>query len=355
MQDFIFNGQPSRVVFGLGAIGHLEREVEMLGTRRSLVLSTPEQAPQAHEIAARLGMLCIGVFSDAAMHVPIETVHKARQEVRRLNADGAIAFGGGSTIGLGKALALELGLPILAVPTTYSGSEVTPIWGITEAGFKRTGRDAKVLPRTVIYDSELTLTLPVKLSVTSAMNAIAHASEGLYAKDKNPITDLMAEEGIAALARAIPEMTRNPADLRARSDALYGSWLCGTVLGCVGMALHHKLCHVLGGTFQLPHAEVHAVILPHVMAFNASEAPDAMHRVARAIGVPSAAIGLFDLAHRNGASIALRELGMRERDLDQAADAVVRDPYWNPRPVGNTHRKEIRALLQNAYLGTCPA
>jgi alcohol dehydrogenase class IV len=354
MQDFLYIGQPSRVVFGAGSLVYLEREIDALGARRALVLSTPEQAQQAQKVAEQLGARAVGIFAKAVMHVPLETAREAREVARALGADCAVAVGGGSTTGLGKAIALDSGLPILAIPTTYAGSEMTPIYGLTEGGVKKTGRDPRVLPKTVIYDPLLTLTLPVTLSVTSGINAIAHAAEGLYAQDRNPIMDLMAEEGIAALARALPAITRNGANLDARSDALYGAWLCGSVLGSVGMALHHKLCHTLGGSFNLPHAEVHTVILPHAMAFNAGAAPQAMQRIARALGRHSAPAGLFDLARDNGAAVALRDIGMREQDLDRAADLAVANPYWNPRPIGAQQRDEIRALLQRAFEGVRP-
>jgi alcohol dehydrogenase class IV len=302
-----------------------------------------------------LGAHGAGVFDRAAMHVPIETAREARDVARRLNADCAVAIGGGSTTGLGKAIALDSGLPILAVPTTYAGSEMTPIYGITEAGLKKTGKDPRVLPRTVIYDPELSRTLPVGLSVTSGINAIAHAAEGLYAQDSNPVMDLMAEEGIAALARALPAITQKADDIEARSDALYGAWLCGSVLGSVGMALHHKLCHTLGGSFNLPHAEVHAVVLPHAIAFNTEAAPRAMERIARALGTLSAAQGLFEFAKTNGAPVALKDIGMRAADLDRAADLAVSNPYWNPRPIGPAQRDAIRALLQRAWDGNPPA
>jgi alcohol dehydrogenase class IV len=354
MQDFLYIGQPSRVVFGAGSLVHLEREIDALGARRALVLSTPQQTQQAQKVADRLGTRAVGIFAKAVMHVPLETAREAREVARSLGADCAVAVGGGSTTGLGKAIALDSGLPILAIPTTYAGSEMTPIYGLTEGGVKKTGRDPRVLPKTVIYDPMLTLTLPVGLSVTSGINAIAHAAEGLYAQDRNPIMDLMAEEGIAALARALPAIARDGADLDARSDAMYGAWLCGSVLGSVGMALHHKLCHTLGGSFNLPHAEVHTVILPHAMAFNANAASQAMQRIARALGRNSAPAGLFDLARDNGAPVALRDIGMREQDLDRAADLAVANPYWNPRPIGALQRDEIRALLQRAFEGVRP-
>lgn len=285
------------------------------------------------------------------MHVPIETLRAAKTEIKRLAADCAVSIGGGSTIGLAKAIALEVSLPILAIPTTYAGSEVTPIYGITEGGVKKTGRDARVLPRTVIYDPALTLGLPVGLSATSGINAIAHAVEGLYAQDANPIMSLLAEEGIRALARGLPQVAANPGDLEARSDCLYGAWLGGTVLGHVGMGLHHKLCHTLGGTWNLPHAETHTIVLPHATAYNQAAAPEAMARIARALGAGTAAAGLYDLARRLNAPFALQTIGMRYSDLDRAADLATANPYWNPRPI---ERAAIRQLLDNAWHGRRP-
>jgi maleylacetate reductase len=238
------------------------------------------------------------------------------------------------------------------VPTTYAGSEVTPIYGLTEGGLKKTGRDLRVLPRTVIYDPRLTLTLPLGLTITSAINAIAHAAEGLYAHDGNPVIGLMAEEGIRASAAALPLLASNPTDLRARSDALYGAWLCGTVLGAVSMGLHHKLCHTLGGTFNLPHAEVHTVILPHALMYNADAAPQAMRRVAKALGANEAPAAVYELAKRHGAPCALRDIGMAADGLDRAADLAVTNQYPNPRPL---ERAALRALLQRAFDGAPPA
>ena len=355
MDNFVYNGQASRVIFGAGSLSFLEREIDLLGSTRALVLSTPEQSHQAQMVADRLGSRAAGIFARAVMHVPIETAREARTEALRLGADCAIAIGGGSTTGLGKAIALESGLPILAIPTTYAGSEMTPIYGITEGGLKKTGKDVRVLPKTVIYDPALTLTLPLSMSVTSGMNAIAHAAEGLYAQDSNPVMNLMAEEGIRAIAQALPVIRENGHDISGRSDALYGAWLCGTVLGNVGMALHHKLCHTLGGSFNLPHAEVHTVVLPHAIAFNAMAAVQAMEKIQRALGGgSSAAAGLYDLAKNNGAPVALKDIGMKESDLDRAADIAVSNPYWNPRPFGPAERDLIRDLLQHAFDGVRP-
>jgi alcohol dehydrogenase class IV len=355
VRDFVFNGQASRVVFGAGSLTHLDREVDLLGAKRIFVLCTPEQQPLAEDIAQRLGQRAVGVYPKAVMHVPVEVANAAIQEADRLAADSLIAVGGGSTIGLAKAIALQTARPILAIPTTYAGSEMTPIWGMTENGLKKTGRDTRVLPRTVIYDPQLTLSLPVSLSITSGMNAIAHAAEGLYAQDSNPVMDLMAEEGIRALAEAIPVLRDHPSDIDSRSNALYGAWLCGTVLGNVGMALHHKLCHTLGGTLNLPHAEVHTVVLPHAIAFNADAAPNAMQRIARALQREEAANGLYHLAKDNGAPYALRDIGMQEKDIDRIAHVAVQNPYWNPRPVNTEAEASLRALLQRAWQGAPPA
>jgi len=351
MRSFIYNQLPGRVVFGTGALDHLPREIELLGAKHALVLSTPGQKARAQGLADRLGSRCAGVFPHAVMHVPIETAREARTQASRLGADCAVAFGGGSTIGLAKAIAMESWLPILAIPTTYSGSEMTAIHGITEAGIKRTGRDQGVLPRTVIYDPALTVGLPVAVTVTSACNAIAHAVEALYAQDCNPISSLMAEEGIHALAHGLPRVVKAPSDLDARSDCLYGAWLCGAVLGSVGMALHHKLCHVLGGTWNLPHAETHTVILPHAMAYNYAAARAAMRAAERALDVPQAAQGIYDLMKGLGAPLALRDIGMPETGLDRAAELATQQPYFNPRPV---ERAGIRALLDAAFHGRRP-
>jgi len=357
MKSFIYNGQPARVVFGAGSLQHLAREIETLGAKKALVLSTPEQRASAEMVADLLGSRAAGVFARAVMHVPIETAQEAREVARNLGADCAVAIGGGSTTGLGKAIALDSGLPILAIPTTYAGSEMTTIYGITESGVKKTGKNVRVLPRVVIYDPELTLSLPVGMSLTSGINAIAHAAEALYAVDNNPVMNLMAKEGIAAMARALPAIKNVVNDMQARSDALYGAWLCGTVLGNVGMALHHKLCHTLGGSFNLPHAETHTIVLPHALAYNAAAAPEAMRAITEAFGESSraqsvsAAQAVFDLAKNNAAPTALKDIGMKEADLDKACDIAMQNQYPNPRPL---ERAALRQLLQDAFDGARP-
>jgi maleylacetate reductase len=351
MRAFVFSAQPSRVVFGAGALERLGEEIERLGARRALVLSTAEQRASAEDIAARLGARAAGVYDKAVMHVPIETAEAARVEAARLEVDCCVAVGGGSTIGLGKAIALTSELPIVAIPTTFAGSEMTPIYGITAQGQKKTGRDPRVLPKTVIYDPRLLLTLPARIAGPSGMNAIAHCVEALYAQDANPITSLMAEEGIRALAASLTTVVREPQNLEARGEALYGAWLAGACLGQVGMALHHKLCHTLGGSFNLPHAETHTVILPHATAYNFDAASEAMTRIAHALGSVDPAGALYDLARAIGAPVALKDIGMPREGLERAAKLATENPYYNPRPVGY---EAILALLAAAYHGERP-
>ena len=351
MKPFNYTALPSRVVFGAGSVAQLPAEVEKLGARRALVLSTPGRAASVKAVAASLGTRCAGIYDKATMHVPVEVAEDARREAQRLGADCCVAVGGGSTIGLGKAIAAASGLPVLAVPTTYSGSEMTPIYGLTEGGLKRTQRDAKVLPKTVIYDPELTLGLPPATSAASGMNAIAHCVEAMYAQDANPIVSLMAEEGIRALAASLPIVIREPSNLDARSDALYGAWLAGVSLGAVGMALHHKLCHTLGGTWNLPHAETHAIVLPHAARYNRDAAPEAMARIARALGAKDAPGGLYDLEVKLGLKMKLADLGMPEADLERAAQLATQAPYPNPAAI---EYAQVLQLLRNAFAGRRP-
>jgi maleylacetate reductase len=352
MLAFSYDMLPSRVVFGAGCLDKLPDEIHRLGATRALVLSTPEQREAGRRIVDRLGARSAGLFDKAVMHVPIEIAEQAREQAKALGADCCVAIGGGSTTGLAKAIALVSTLPILAIPTTYAGSEMTPIWGITEGGMKKTGRDPRVLPKTVLYDPMLTVTMPPMLSATSGMNSIAHCVEALYSKDANPIISMIAEEGIRALAAGLPVVVKEPANLDARSNALYGAWLGGVSLGAVGMALHHKLCHTLGGSFNLPHAETHTVVLPHATAYTAPAAPQAMSRIAAALGTSSASQGLYDLAASLGAPTSLAALGLKADDLDKAADIAVQNPYYNPRPIT---REGIRALLEDAFEGRRPA
>ncbi len=351
IEPFVYNAQAARVIFGSGTLQQLGAEIDRLGGRKALIVVTPRQAADAQAVADGLGGRAAGVFAAAAMHTPVVVTERAMAVVERLGADLVVAIGGGSTTGLAKAIALRTRMPQIIVPTTYAGSEMTPILGETKDGVKTTLSSPEVLPETVIYDVDLTLSLPPRLAAVSGMNAIAHAVEALYARERNPIISLMAEESIRALAGALPVIVRAPEDAEARGTALYGAWLAGVCLGAVGMALHHKLCHTLGGTFDLPHAETHTIVLPHATAYNAPAAPDAMMRVARALGAQDAASGLQALARSLGAPMALKDLGMPESGIDRAADLAVKNPYWNPRAI---ERAAIRSLIARAWAGAAP-
>jgi len=351
MEPFVYNALPGRIVFGRGTLAMVADEVAALGRGRAFVLSTPQQADVGDALARQLGELCVGTFAGAAMHTPVDVTARAIAAVTAAGADCLVAIGGGSTTGLGKAIALRTDLPQVVIPTTYAGSEATPILGQTENGVKTTQKGPKILPETIIYDVDLTLTLPVGLTVTSGLNAIAHAVEGLYSPDANPLISLLAEDSIRALASALPRIVAQPQEIAARSDALYGAWGCGVTLGVVGMALHHKLCHTLGGTFDLPHAGTHSVILPHAMAYNARAADRAMSRVAEVLGVENAPRGMWDLAQRLGAPMSLAELGMPREGISRTVELALANPYWNPAALEATR---LHTLLKNAYDGRPP-
>lgn len=348
MRHFTYQGLPTQVTFGTGTVASLPTVLEQQGVRRAVLLSTPQQAEQARAATRSLGNTIVATFTEATMHTPVEVTARAEAELAACGADGVVAFGGGSTIGLGKALAVRTGVRHIAVPTTYAGSEMTPILGETAGGRKTTRRAPEILPHAVVYDVDLTLGLPPGISGTSGINAIAHAVEGLYARDTNPVMQLVAQEGIRALASALPRVVADGADVAARSQALYGAWLCGMVLGSVGMALHHKLCHTLGGSFDLPHAETHAIVLPHALAYNAPAISEAMAMLRSALGDDDPAAALHRLARQVGAPCALRDLGMPEAGIDVATDQALENAYWNPRPL---ERAGVRDLIARAWAG----
>ncbi|MBO4254061.1 iron-containing alcohol dehydrogenase [Streptomyces griseorubiginosus] len=342
-----------RVVMGIDALDRLADEIDQAGLERVMVLCSLGRRELAEAVAARLGSRAVALHPHARMHVPAESAAEAQRRAKEVNADGCVAVGGGSAIGLGKVVALKYGLPVIAVPTTYSGSEMTPVWGLTEDGVKRTGRDPRALPVSVLYDPALTLALPTAVSVTSGMNAIAHAVEALYAPDASPVIDLMAEEGVRALAAALPDVVADGTDLDARARAQYGAWLCGACLGSTTMSLHHKLCHSLGGTLDLPHAPTHTVVLPHALAYNQEAAPKAVTALGRALGTSAdPATHLWDLAGRLGAPRSLRELGMAESDIDRIVKVTLANPYANPREVT---AEGLGRLLHAAWSGRPPA
>jgi maleylacetate reductase len=348
--SFAYDALPGRVVFGAGSVARLGEELDRLGARRVLAVAGRRAIDGLVE---RLGGRWAGSCTEVRQHVPVEAAAKAVAAARELDADCLVAMGGGSAIGLAKAVALEHQAPIVAVPTTYSGSEVTPIYGLTGPDGKRTGRDLRVLPRVVVYDPALTTGLPPQVTGPSGMNALAHCVEALYAPGANPVTSLLAEEGARALARGLPAAVRDPADLAARSDALLGAWLAGASLAVAGVGIHHQLCHLLGGAYRLPHAELHAVVLPHAVRFVAPAARPQLARLAAGLGVEvgDVAGGLWDLARRLGTPAGLAELGLAETELDRAAELAVARVVQTPRRAGVA---ELRALLDDAWRGRRP-
>jgi maleylacetate reductase len=340
-----------RVIFGAGsARSELAAEVDRLGGSRVLLIAGASELAVANELAARLPV--VATFSGVRPHVPVAVAAAVRLLAAQSQADLLVCIGGGSTTGTAKAVALTTGLPIIAIPTTYAGSEATPVWGLTDEHRKTTGVDVRVLPRTVLYDPGLTTSLPVDLTVASALNALAHCIDALWAPKANPISSALAVAGIRALRTALPPVRRDGRDPTARADALYGAYLAAVAFAGAGSGLHHKICHVLGGAYGLPHAPMHAVVLPYVLAFNAAAAPVAAHEIAQALEAEDAVTGLLALYAEIDAPKALRDLGLAEADLAGAAVLVVEaGPPSNPRRFGPA---EAERLLRQAWAGDRP-
>lgn len=340
-----------RVCFASGEAAALVRaEVERLGASRVMVIAAAAEAELAQTVTA--GLPVVVRWGEVVMHVPLEVAERARTVAAEHRADLLISVGGGSTTGLAKAVALTSGLPIIAVPTTYAGSEATSVWGLTEQARKTTGVHEGVLPRAVVYDATLTVSLPVPMSVASGLNALAHCVDAMWGPRVDPIDRALAGEGIRALAAGLPAVVADPAGLPGRARMLYGTYLSAVAFSSAGSGLHHKICHVLGGRYDLPHAQTHAVVLPYVLAFNAPAAPEAEQRIAAAFGAGSAVEGLERLRRDVAAPTALRDYGLQETDVDDAVQAVLDVvPDGNPRPVtaGDIHR-----LLRAAWRGADP-
>jgi maleylacetate reductase len=351
MRPFVYDVLPGRVVFGDGALNEVPNEVDALGAGTVMLIASRSSKPLADSLADRMGDRVVARIDEVKPHVPSEDVNEARRLAVSSSTEAVVTIGGGSAIGMGKYIALEAPVKHLTVPITYSGSEMTPIHGVTIDGFKRTGRDSRAKPHTVVYDPELSRGLSMGVTAGSVMNAMAHCVEALYAEHQNPVTSLMAMEGLRALRAGLARVVSDPFDREGRASLLFGSCLAGSALGSVGMAIHHKICHVLGGSFGLAHGDANAVILPHVVAANARAEPEVVAKLAEVLGVTDAALGLWELAASAGATSSLADLGMQAKDLDRAADIVVEHPGFNPRLVD---RVWIRKLLQDAFEGKKP-
>ena len=351
MQTFVYDALPGRVVFGPGTFATAEAELQRLGAQRILLIADRSGTARADDLAATLGGRLVARIDDVVPHVPIEAADAARALARDRRADAIVTLGGGSATGLGKAIALTLPLPILAIPTTYAGSEMTPIWGLTHGARKETGRDPRVQPRTVIYDPVLTLSLPAGVAGPSGMNAMAHCVEAVYADGANPVITLMALEGVRILATSLPVVIDHPGDLDARSDVLAGAYLAGSSFGAAGGGIHHKICHVLGGAYNLPHAETHTVVLPHSIALMTPREPSAIARIGSALGDPDVAGAVYDLALRIGAPVDLASIGMPPDKLAEAADLIAEAALGGSLQFTSA---DLLVLLKDAYAGRRP-
>jgi len=348
---FVHDTLPQRVCFGSGeAAAHLEHEIAALGASRVMVIAAKEESNIADGITG--GLRVVLRHDDVVMHVPVEVAARAREAAARHNVDALVSVGGGSTTGLAKAIALTTGLPVVAVPTTYAGSEATNVWGLTEGNRKTTGTDPRVLPKVVVYDATLTITLPVPMSVASGLNALAHCVDSMWAPKADPINAAFAAEGIRALAEGLPKVVTDPSGIDGREHALYAAYLSAVAFASAGSGLHHKICHVLGGAYNLPHAQTHATVLPYVLAFNGPAAPDAEHRIAVAFGSNQAIDGLEDLRRELDAPRALRDYGFTEDAIPEAAEAILPAvPASNPRSVTVA---DLERLLRAAWSGADP-
>jgi maleylacetate reductase len=349
---FVHDSLPQRVCFGSGqAAGHLETEIGNLGASRVMVIASKRDTALVDTLTEGLPVALR--HDEVVMHVPVEVAGRARDAATAARADAVVSIGGGSATGLAKAIAMTSGLPVIAVPSTYAGSEATAVWGLTEGAAKTTGTDPRVLPKVVVYDATLTVSLPVDLSVASGLNALAHSVDAMWAPKADPINAALAAEGIRALAAGLPKVAADPADLAGREETLYASYLSAVAFASAGSALHHKICHVLGGKYNLPHAQTHATVLPYVLAFNAGAATEAAKRIADSFGSNSALDGLQRLRAALGAPHALADYGFTEADIPAAAAAILPAvPPSNPRPVTASG---LEAILRAAWSGADPA
>jgi maleylacetate reductase len=343
--QFVHDVPPQRVVFAPGAIGKVAEEAARLGLERALVMATPGSGARlSSRIVELLGGRSAGLHAQAVVHVPRPVAEAGLAAARQTKADGLVAVGGGAAIGLAKAIALETELPILAVPTTYSGSEASPLYGMTDGERKITGRDRRVVPRTIVYDPDLTLGLPAAVSAASGMNAMAHAVEALWVAERTPVTVAFASDALRRFAKHLPRVVADGSDREAREECLVAAWLAGRVLGA-GTALHHKLAHVLGG-LGMPHAETHAIILPHVTRFNIPAAPEARSRLADAFATDDPAQGLAAMLKNFPIPQRLREVGFDQAKTDFVAREIAAMSVSAPRKAGV---EDVRALLEAAY------
>ncbi|MDA0707917.1 MAG: maleylacetate reductase [Proteobacteria bacterium] len=349
--NFEYTPIPNKAVFGKNSALTLNNEVSALVAERVMIACTKGMVSRIQKVIDCLGDKCVAVFDKAEPHCPEHIAMAALDLFTQVNADCVVAIGGGSTIGIGKAIKLRTDKPMIVVATTPCGSESTPIYGMLIGNHKKTGRDRKVIANTTIYDPILTTSMSAHHTGTIGMNSLAHCVEALYAQTASPISDLFAEQGIKALINGLKGSIKNPDDLMAREQVLYGGMLSGYCVTLAGIAIHHKLCHVLGGHHGIPHGESNSVILPYAVAYNETSAPKAMEQIKKAMGTISASGGIYDFATEINVPKSLKELGMKEEDLDRAAKETIETTPYNPKPLDF---KSVREMLQHAYEGIRP-
>jgi alcohol dehydrogenase class IV len=350
-RDGAFNATPARIVFGPGSSVSVREEVARLDSRRALVVSTPGRGSMAELVSASLGERSVGVLPRAISQVPVELAIEGRNAARQAGADCLVAIGGGASIGLAKAISLELALPIIDIPTTYSGSEMTAFCGITIDGVKIMHESRNMLAHTVIYDPELSLGLSRENSAASALNALAHCIDGIYVTSSSPIHQMAAIEGARAVVDGIREVWRSPSSIRARTELLFGAYLAGAALAG-GFALQHGLAHTLGGSFGLQHGKAHAVALPYVTAYNTRFAQASIAKVESSLGSDNLAGTIHDLLRELGLPVDLRSVGVREEDLERIVRITVEtDNGLNPGPVT---ADSVSAIVRAAFVGARP-
>ena len=349
LSNFTYHSDPVRIVFGAGAIAALAAEADVHKMSRLLVLCSKSRIDFARRVTAPVADRIVGFCDTAGQDMPREAYERILGDIKRLDADGFVVVGGGSAIGLAKAAAANTKLRYIAVVTTYSGSEMAARWYTGAAENRISGYGPEALPATAIYDPELTLDLPVRVSAASGMNAMAHAVESLYGIDTNPVVETMAEEAVRLLGSSLPRLVQNPRDLPARTEVLYGAWLAGNFRAKVG--LEHAIAQRVRQWFNLEHAQCHAIATPYAIGFNAAAAPEAMARIKRALGVGDAARGLYDLNVRLGLPTGLKDIGMRETDIGKAVEVLSVVKITHPKPVT---KADFVNVITQAYTGAPP-
>lgn len=351
MNPFTYDALSNRVVFGAGSRRTVREEAERLQAKRVLLIADEHDRERSDEIAGYLGELCVALFTDVVQHVPLAQATCVRELATEVGADATVTFGGGSATGYGKVIALSHHLPQLCIPTTYAGSEQTPIWGLTSGNEKQTGRDLAVLPKVVLYDPELTVALPVAIAGPSGMNALAHSVEGLYGAGANPISSVVAFESIRVLVEHLPRLVARPGDVDERSNVLYGAYLAGAVLAVTGPSLHHKICHVLGGLYGLDHGQMNAVVLPYALQFNAPAIPQLYERLSDLLNGDASTM-IYDLATTLGVPQDLTSIGFPVDGVAVAAPLVAKAAEGNVRPIAMAQAAE---LLESCVSGQRPS